>query len=768
MKRLIPNIINGYNIDEIYSFVLNNLYKSGPVSTTDMEILSYLKLYDSEKFETHENKILNYMGVFYKNVEAKSLKEVVFRQYQEYIAKTYHHNYTPVQSKIIEGIYTNKCFSFSAPTSTGKSFVFMNLILENINDVVIVVPSRALINEYFLKLNALIKDKTVNILTFIDKINTKHSKRNVFIVTPERCRELFKDKELYDIGLFLFDEAQLSNENSKRGLYFDSIVRRSQKAFPDASFVFAHPFVKNPDSQIKKNHFNLETSDSFQFKQKNVGQMFLCSDENWNFHHFGINRSIMGNRKIQCSFDPIKETIKNNGSVLFYISKSKIYNGEFLIRFSRYIDLCDEIEGEKIDSYIKQLKEYTGGDTIANKNYYSQMIALLKRGIVIHHGSLPLQTRIIIENFTQDNLCRICFATSTLEQGINMPFDVVFLDRLERSKPLSVKNLIGRAGRSTLNQRFDFGYVIVSSPDRISSFRGIINNDEELEEISNLDKIEQKEDDYNDFKEAILNETYSDEFNLTNKDLNNLSSQDSTIVVGNILNSLFNKNEFLTFKQINEDVQNRLSVYQHFRRLYSIYLNRQIESGEGNVLDTAIKIMLWKVYGKTFKNICWFRYSHVSKTNTRNVLEKSGKSTDGVMAEFITGFHEIPDKNHKVYSLFPLGTKAADVNYDIIMYDTYDFIDKLIGFKLSDIFYASFIKYYEKTEDERALKLSKYLKYGTDNESHIWMLRYGMSFEDIELLEEHISNINSEEIIFKDSIFSVPENLRIVIERFIK
>lgn len=768
MNSLIPNIINGYNIDDIYSYILNNLYKSGPVSTTDMEILSYLKLYDSEKFGIHENKILNYMGLFYKNVEAKSLKEVVFRQYREHIVNTYNHNYTPVQSKIIEGIYSNKCFSFSAPTSTGKSFVFMNLILKSINDVVIVVPSRALINEYFLKLNALIEDKTVNILTFIDKINTKHSKRNVFIVTPERCRELFKDKELYNIGLFLFDEAQLSNENSKRGLYFDSIVRRAQKAFPDASFVFAHPFVMNPDSQIKKNHFKLETSGSIQFKQKNVGQMFLCSDENWNFYHFGIDKTIMGNRKIQCSFDPIKETIKNNGSVLFYISKSKIYNGDFLIRFSKYIDLCDEIEGEKIDGYIQQLKEYTGGDTIANKNYYSQMIALLKRGIVIHHGSLPLQTRIIIENFTQDNLCRICFATSTLEQGINMPFDVVFLDRLERSKPLSVKNLIGRAGRSTLNQRFDFGYVIVSSPSRISNFRGIINNDEKLEEISNLDKIEQKEDDYNDFKEAILNDTYSDEFNLTNKDLNNLSSKESIIVVDNILNSLFNKNEFLTFKQINEDVQNRLSVYQHFRQLYSIYLNRQIESGEGNVLDTAIKIMLWKVYGKTFKNICWFRYSHVSKTNTRNVLEKSGKSTDGVMAEFITSFHEIPDKNHKVYSLFPLGTKASDVNYDIIMYDTYDFIDKLIGFKLSDIFYASFMKFYEKTEDQRALKLSKYLKYGTDNESHIWMLRYGMTFEDIELLDEHIENISSEEIIFKDSISSVPENLRIAIERFIK
>lgn len=768
MRNLISNIIESENIKEIFSYVLDSLYKNGPVSTTDMEILSYLKLYNPEAFNTHQHMVLNYMGVFYKDVEPKTLKEVLFRQYRKYIFETYEKTYTPVQASIIKGIEGNKCFSFSAPTSTGKSFVFMNLILKSENDVVIVVPSRALINEYYLKLNELIADKSVNILTFIDRINTKYTDRNVFIVTPERCRELFKFKEQYNVSMFLFDEAQLSDENSKRGLYFDSIVRRSQKAFPEASFVFAHPFVKNPESQIKKNHFELQTSDSIQFKQKNVGQMFLCSDDEWNFYHFGIDKSIMGNRKIMCSFDPIEKTIRNGGSVLFYISKSKIYNRRFLNQFEKYIDLCNEIEGENIDKYVDQLKQYTGGDTIANENYYSQMITLLKRGIVIHHGSLPLQTRVIIEKFTQDGLCRICFATSTLEQGINMPFDVVFLDRLESSKPLSVKNLIGRAGRSTLSKEFDFGYVIVSSPNKMSNFRNIMNQDEILDEVSSLEKSEQRDDDYNDFKEAILNDTYSDEFNLTEKDLEKLSTDATEEVVENILNTLFDGSEVLSLNRLNQDVRNRLDLYIYFRQLYSIFLNRQLENGEGNVLDTAIKIMLWKVHGKTFKNICWYRYSYVSKTNERMRLENMGRRTDQVTANFITGYHEIPDKNHKVYSLFPKGTKASTVDYDLIMYDTYDFIDKLIGFKLSDIFYASFMKYFEKSQDLRAKKLSKYIKYGTDNEKHIWMLRYGMSFEDIELLESHIEFIDSEEIIFKDSIHSVPVESRLSIERFIK
>ena len=116
-----------------------------------------------------------------------------------------------------------------------------------------------------------------------------------------------------------------------------------------------------------------------------------------------------------------------------------------------------------------------------------------------------------------------------------------------------------------------------------------------------------------------------------------------------------------------------------------------------------------------------------------------------------------------------VGKNKAFVNfdYDFIMYDTYDYIDKLIGFKLSDIFYAALVKYHEKLEDERALKLAKYIKYGTDNERHIWLLRYGLSFEDIEVLDKHIANVSSEEIVFKDTIIEVSENEKRSVIRFL-
>lgn len=767
MKNTIKNIIQGDNLKQIFQYVLNNLYRSGPISVTDMEILSYLSLYQNEIFEIHKSSILNYMAVFYKETEEKSLKDVIFNQYKKYINENYQHNYTPVQANIIKEVANSQYFSFSAPTSTGKSFVFMNMIKESIHDVVVIVPSRALINEYYLKLCNQIQDKSVNILTFIDKINTANSQKSIFIITPERCRELFKYRDKFTVDLFLFDEAQLSDEDSKRGLYFDSIVRRCQAAFPYSKFIFAHPFVENPDSQIEKNHFDKTKSNAIQYKQKNVGQMFLCVDDNWNYFHFGIEKAIMGNQKVKCPFDPIKKVIEQNGTVLFYISKSKIYDKRFLTEFRKYIDLCKSIDSEVVDSYINKLKEYTGGDTIANKNYYSQMIALLKRGIVIHHGSLPLQTRIIIEEFTKAGFCRICFATSTLEQGINMPFDIVFLDRLEASKPLAVKNLIGRAGRSTSLNKFDYGFVIISSPSNMAKFREIINQDEILSAISSLESTELHDDDYNEFREAILNGTLSDEYNLTENELNLLETNDAKKIIELILNSTFSGDKLIDFQTINSDDNYKLKLYEYFSDLYSTYLGRNLEDGENDVLNTAIKIMLWRIYGKTFKNICWYRYSYASRTKDREILKKHGHRTDHIMANYMTGYHDFPDKHLPRFGLFLLGTKAKDVDYDLVMYDTYDYIDKLIGFKLSDVYYAAFSKYYEEFGDIRALRLAKYIKYGTDSERYIWMLRYGMSFEDIETIDKHIESINAERIIFKDSIRTVPDEEIQSIIRFI-
>ena len=179
------------------------------------------------------------------------------------------------------------------------------------------------------------------------------------------------------------------------------------------------------------------------------------------------------------------------------------------------------------------------------------------------------------------------------------------------------------------------------------------------------------------------------------------------------------------------------------------------------MLNTAIKILLWKIHCKTFKAICWYRYAYVARIPERRAFAKKYRAAKSqnerqriraaavaLPAKFIRGYDDIPNKSLPNYSIYKRGTKATDVDYDRIVFDTYDYLDKLISFKLSDIFYAIFSEYYKRTNDIRALKMAQYFKYGTDNENEIWMLRYGLSFEDIEILMPYIVSIGQEEIVF--------------------
>ena len=128
MNNVIQKIIEHQEIDSIFNYAITNLYTDGPISTTVLEILSYLYIYENETFQKYSNKILKYMGVYYKDVPVNSLMDVIFGMYKRYIKTTYDYSYTPVQANIVQEINNNQYFSFSAPTSTGKSFVFRNVI----------------------------------------------------------------------------------------------------------------------------------------------------------------------------------------------------------------------------------------------------------------------------------------------------------------------------------------------------------------------------------------------------------------------------------------------------------------------------------------------------------------------------------------------------------------------------------------------------------------------------------------------------------------
>lgn len=103
----------------------------------------------------------------------------------------------------------------------------------------------------------------------------------------------------------------------------------------------------------------------------------------------------------------------------------------------------DPIKRELFEKCLNACEDYFGIE--------SNEFQLLKMGIVVHHGSMPgLLARLLIE-LIQKRIVFIAIATSTLSEGVNLPFETVIIPTLMRRQetlPVSeFKNLVGRAGR---------------------------------------------------------------------------------------------------------------------------------------------------------------------------------------------------------------------------------------------------------------------------------------------------------------------------------
>lgn len=118
--------------EDMLGRTLSKIYKIGPVKSTDYEILSYISIFHPDLIEQHIDDINLYLGLFYKEIiTPKSLQGCIQKMFLECIAEHFGKAYTPVQTSILNNSEEKRIFSFSAPTSTGKSHVLFSII-ENV------------------------------------------------------------------------------------------------------------------------------------------------------------------------------------------------------------------------------------------------------------------------------------------------------------------------------------------------------------------------------------------------------------------------------------------------------------------------------------------------------------------------------------------------------------------------------------------------------------------------------------------------------------
>lgn len=739
--------------------ILFKIHSKGPVDQEILEKCALLKYFKPSLFAKYEAQLMYLLGLFYKTETPQDLMSFIYTLFKDTIIDNCNNNLTPIQWCIYKDIKDNKIYSFSAPTSAGKSFLLRKLIFDEQNDVIIVVPSRALVAEYIFVLRETFKDeKSILILPFVEDINTKKTKRRIFVLTPERVSELFKSEYFFHIGMFIFDEAQMSDDK-QRGINFANIVKKSTEKFPLAKKIFAHPFITNPEIQLSK----LDLSGkSKSFYQNTVGKIFITFRDNQTFL-FNPYMDGANLKKNQIPFrnDIVENLIKSNKTILFFVSKTKITEKQIFDNFSQYINLCHAVDNEEAVKIIDRIQYLL--DANAERN--SMLINLLKKGIVIHHGSIPLDVRFLLERFTSSGFAQICFSTSTLLQGINMPFDAVYIDNFRfygdnDEKNLGLKNLIGRAGRTTtITNNFDYGFVIVSN---VKTFSKRLCSDSKLNEVSVLDqKISDDDVFLKETIESVKNNQIDTETNEPQSRIQRLKYSPCKHIISKLLNILFEKEEMRKYGSFDEIEKKTVRLL--FQDIFEIYIDRPLLDGEKSMFSTGITIFLWQMQGNSFKKILNLRYNYLAHgQKIRNIYKKFERKEISI-AEKEDLLKQIKLEFSPIPSHLPDKTKTKcpppsfkyktmlEFDYDSLVYDTYDYIDKVVELSLKGPFTTAFKVYYDSTQDIRAKKMISYLKYGTIDERTILLKKYGFSEEQIDDVQEFIITVTKDEIIFDES-----------------
>lgn len=462
-------------------------------------VLQYVDENDRKEIEAIIVVILSRLGNF--PAENKFLKEASFddsmlpptlqleRQY--HVLKNEAHLsfdkflvLTDFQRDLWGAMQSHRVVIVNAPTSAGKSFVLQNYVLNAIiggraKHVVYIVPSRALIEQVIIGLKELIADyKIVDSQIHVTEVPQDYSdtkEKIIYVLTQERVQLLLETK--ISVDQVIVDEAQNISDGA-RGIILQSVVETIINRNDTARFIFAMPYVKNPEVFLSV--FNLGTDYAIIPSVESPVKQNL----------YNVLVDVHATKKVK--IEQIKE--KGNRDYLFDVelgtelTDEQRYLAILSVEFGRHQNnivfgsepqKCEKIAGliiqllEKKDDkelleFSEFLKEHVHKDFL--------LAETILYGVAYHYGVLPSFIRKEIERLASIGKISYVICTSTLLQGINLPAQNIFImkpskGRVENNKPGEMDasefwNLVGRAGRLTKDYEGNVFLINVQDWDR--------------------------------------------------------------------------------------------------------------------------------------------------------------------------------------------------------------------------------------------------------------------------------------------------------------
>lgn len=399
--------------------------------------------------------------------------------------------FTDSQFNLLSKIKNEKSFSFSGPTSFGKSFLIKNIMCESAlkgKNTVVLVPSKALIEEYLKDIRRKFDELGITTCNIVKTASLfDDEKVNVMILTPERLNALiYNDKEI-KIDVLIVDEAQKLGNDDERAITAFKVIRKTLDLNPSMTILFSSPVISNPSVFLKT--FNLDETKFRVVKESPVTQnlFFVNLCENEISLYDEVNK-VFSELPLEVRFDDrfdfIRSLSKQDDSNLIYC-QSKLQSVQDAVRFCCDMELKSDPELHKSANFIREL---------VHEDYY--LADLVEKGVAYHNSDLPKFIRDIVEELYQKKLINYVFCTSTLLEGVNLPTGNLFISSIKASKKvtnsskLSFWNLAGRAGRYTKELDGNI-FCIKEEPEHWKTISDLTNSKESvLADSTALKKLE--------------------------------------------------------------------------------------------------------------------------------------------------------------------------------------------------------------------------------------------------------------------------------------
>ncbi|MDY0138288.1 MAG: DEAD/DEAH box helicase [Candidatus Izemoplasmatales bacterium] len=670
---------------------------------------------------------------------------------------------------------SDKSFSYSGPTSMGKSLVMRTFIKDKImNDFkgnfAILVPTKALISEISsniikIDLQDELSNKNYKVVTSGNSLFFKQENLNyIMVMTPERLLYTLISYPEMSVDYLFIDEAhKLSEADGRATFYFkvtDMLIERPRKP----RVILASPNIPNPEiyldalpSEQINNPTYLRTTftpvSQMKYVLDTVSKEFKVFNERTNKKD--PFKTIYSLNEADTTLVLIQKIIQkdlNKSNIVYCSGRDRTV--EMARDFAKSLPYLDN---KILNDLAKEIEDEIHSD------YY--LADIIRKGVSYHVGYLPLYIRSKIEDLYRNRDIKTIFCTSTLIEGVNLPADnlIVISVRIGRKgnmNQVEFKNLLGRVGRIEYNL-YGNVFIIRDSNMAEKTMNNLLLNDVENQEISLKTQLN------NETKEYIINqflngssqlnplpEQKPNEYDLMRKTglilLNDITKNRNS-VVRKQFSHLLDEQKIDTIKLLfginnstkpkpDDDInvsldqtENLISAINNGLKYPELLDGRVQYDDLVNFLSELRKIFKWDVYEKTTLGLGdRIKYYAVILSRWMNEYGLSF-----LLKETIDHAAENNGFVNKNYELIPYNGSQEHKN--LIIGDTLQIIENVILFSLANYFLRFSTEYKKlKTNNEPFDNdWYEYVEFGSTNQLTIFFQRNGLTRETADYIRRH-------------------------------